>query len=94
MNNMEDIIYNLKYEFKMFIFENRLDQFDKFDVTYGKDKFHDDDILIFDFHTKRTPKILHFCKEFRLKYINDNLHIETRNTLECLNQVKITLLIF
>ncbi len=91
---MEEIICDLRYEFKMFILENKLKHFDNFNISYGKDKFHDYDIVIFDFHTNRTPKILHFAKEIRLKYCNDVLHIEAQNARECLNQVKIALLIF
>lgn len=91
---MEEIICDLKYEFKMFILENKLNHFDIVNVSYEKDKFHDYDIVIFEFHTKRTPKILHFAKEIRLKYYNDILHIEAQNVRECLNQVKIALLVF
>lgn len=94
MKEEELSIEDLEYDFKMFLLQYRLKHFDTMEITKGKNAIFEYDVIKFDFHTTRFPRVLHFSTKIKVRYYHDMLHLEARPTCECLNQIKVALLIY
>lgn len=93
-NNLVDFYNDIETEIKFFIKKYNLTHFDTVEILNDKDSLHSFDVLNLNIHTTRFPRVLHYSNHLKLKYHHDILNLQAKPTEECINQIKVALLIY